>query len=146
MAFMSEQFTISQLAAEFGVTARAMRFYEDRGLLSPARRGQARIYSRRDRARLALIVRGKRVGFSLTEIGEMLDLYDLKDGQETQLKTALEKFRARLVALEEQRHDLEASIEQLRQTCALVEEMLQNKDEAKRRVLVGYAVQPSNAS
>src|SRR5690349_16348535 len=85
-------FTIGDLAREFGVTLRALRFYEDKGLLTPQREGLNRLYSRRDRARLKLILMGKRVGFSLVEIKEMLDLYDLKDGQVTQLKVAHEKF------------------------------------------------------
>ena len=71
-----QSYSITDLSEEFGVTARALRFYEDEGLISPERQGLARIYSRRDRARLAWILRGKRVGFSLTEIREMIDLYD----------------------------------------------------------------------
>ncbi len=71
-----QSYSITDLAEEFGVTARALRFYEDEGLISPERQGLARIYSRRDRARLAWILRGKRVGFSLTDIREMIDLYD----------------------------------------------------------------------
>ena len=76
-----EQFTISDLTSEFGCTARALRFYEDEGLISPARVGLTRVYSKRDRARLAWIMRAKNVGFSLTEIREMIDLYDLDDGR-----------------------------------------------------------------
>ena len=76
-----EQFSISDLTYEFGCTARALRFYEDEGLISPARVGLTRVYSKRDRARLAWIMRAKNVGFSLTEIREMIDLYDLDDGR-----------------------------------------------------------------
>ncbi|MEP1420301.1 MAG: MerR family DNA-binding transcriptional regulator, partial [Erythrobacter sp.] len=76
-----EQFSISDLTSEFGCTARALRFYEDEGLISPARVGLTRVYSKRDRARLAWIMRAKNVGFSLTEIREMIDLYDLDDGR-----------------------------------------------------------------
>jgi DNA-binding transcriptional MerR regulator len=79
-AFNRDSFTISDLSSEFDVTARALRFYEDQGLISPERMGLARIYSKRDRARLAWILRAKRVGFSLAEIREMIDLYDLNDG------------------------------------------------------------------
>ena len=77
-------FSISDLSAEFGVTPRALRFYEDEGLIAPERRGTQRIYSQRDRARLAWILRGKRVGFSLSEIREMIDLYDVGDGRRVQ--------------------------------------------------------------
>jgi DNA-binding transcriptional MerR regulator len=72
-----DDYSITELCSEFGVTARALRFYEDEGLISPQRRGTQRIYSQRDRARLAWILRGKRVGFSLADIREMIDLYDL---------------------------------------------------------------------
>ena len=77
-ALQREQFAISDLTAEFDVTARALRFYEDEGLIAPARIGLTRVYSKRDRARLAWILRAKNVGFSLTEIKEMIDLYDLQ--------------------------------------------------------------------
>src|SRR2546421_8798578 len=73
-------FTIRDLAKEFGVSARTLRFYEEKGLLDPARRGEQRLYTRRDRARLAYVIAGKAVGFSLEEVREMLDLYDLGDG------------------------------------------------------------------
>ena len=76
---LSEQFTISDLAGEFGITPRTIRFYEDHDLLNPVRDGQKRIYSRQDRGRLAWILRAKRVGFSLSEIAEMLNLYSLDD-------------------------------------------------------------------
>ena len=77
---MSDTFTITDLAGEFKITPRTIRFYEDKHLLQPSRQGLSRVYSRRDRARLQLILRGKRLGFSLAEIKEMLDLYDLGDG------------------------------------------------------------------
>ena len=82
-----EQYSISDLTEEFDCTARALRFYEDEGLIAPARIGLARVYSKRDRARLAWIMRAKNVGFSLTEIREMIDLYDLGDGR---VETALQ--------------------------------------------------------
>jgi len=118
-------FTISDLSSEFDVTTRTLRFYEARGLLEPNRRGQTRLYSRRDRARLKLILQGKRVGFSLNEIKEMLDLYDLKDGQTTQLQVSLEKFKDRIADLERQRNDIEEAISDLNRTCKIVEGMLE---------------------
>lgn len=105
--------TISELAREFKVTPRALRFYEDRGLLSPRRDGLNRVYSVRDRGRLVLILRGKRVGFPLTEIKEILDLYDLNDGERAQMQIALKKFKSRMAALEAQREDLAGAIQAL---------------------------------
>lgn len=106
-------FTITDLAGEFDVTARALRFYEDEGLIAPERRGTARIYSHRDRARLAWILRGKRVGFSLAEIREMIDLYDIGDGRHTQRAVTIERCRARIAALDAQKKDIDAAIEEL---------------------------------
>ena len=120
-------YSISELAAEFGVTPRAIRFYEDEELLQPTRQGQSRIYAPRDRARLALILRGKRVGFSLDEIKEMLDLYDVRDGQATQLAYTVKKFSERISALERQRADIEHSLEELRAARARLEVMLADK-------------------
>ncbi len=117
-------FTISDLSSEFELTTRTLRFYETRGLLEPRRRGQTRLYSRRDRARLKLILQGKRVGFSLTDIKEMLDLYDLKDGQATQLRVSLKRFKERIGDLERQKIDVEEAITDLNRTCQIVEGML----------------------
>lgn len=115
-------FTISQLAREFEVTPRALRFYEDKGLLTPRRDGMNRVYSHRDRARLQLILRGKRVGLSLIEIKEILDLY--KIDQRAQAQTALKMYKDRIVALESQREDIDAAIETLNQSIALTEKFL----------------------
>ena len=116
-------YTISQLAREFEVTPRALRFYEDKGLLTPRRDGMNRVYSHRDRGRLQLILRGKRVGLSLIEIKEILDLY--KVDQRAQAQAALKKYKARIVALEAQREDIDAAIETLqRQHRARLEEFL----------------------
>lgn len=117
-------YTIRQLCNEFGVTARALRFYEDKGLLNPARNGLNRVYSARDRARLLLIVRGKRVGFSLAEIREMLDLYDVDDTHATQMAASLVKFRRRIRALESQKVEIELAAEGLRMACSGMEARL----------------------
>jgi DNA-binding transcriptional MerR regulator len=107
-------FTIRQLCLEFKCTSRALRHYEAKGLLSPGRRGLERVYSYRDRARVRLILRGKRVSLSLAEIGEILDLYDKGDGCAVQNATALRHFRERLVALEGRRQAVDEAITELR--------------------------------
>ena len=106
-------FTIRDLAKEFAISARTLRFYEEKGLLDPARRGEQRLYTRRDRARLAYVLAGKTVGFSLEEVREMLDLYDLGDGQVTQLKVALTKFDERIERLERQKSEIDRVIAEL---------------------------------
>jgi DNA-binding transcriptional MerR regulator len=108
-----DAFSISDLCAEFAVTPRALRFYEDEGLIAPERRGTQRIYSHRDRARLAWILRGKRVGFSLAEIREMIDLYDIGDGRRVQRQVTLERCLDRIRLLEDQKRDIDAHIAEL---------------------------------
>ena len=116
-----ESFTITDLSAEFGVTPRALRFYEDEGLITPERRGQARIYSHRDRARLAWILRGKRVGFSLADIREMIDLYDIGDGRRVQRAVTIAKCRDRIAALQQQMNDIHAAIAELDEFVAIID-------------------------
>lgn len=117
-------YSIRQLCQEFECTPRALRFYEDKGLLAPARDGLNRIYSSRDRARLALILRGKRVGLSLTELREILDLYEIGDGGLQQNAASLYKFREKLVAMERQRADLDSAISELREGIVALETRL----------------------
>jgi DNA-binding transcriptional MerR regulator len=113
----ARSYSIRQLCREFAVTPRALRFYEDKGLLDPARAGVNRVYSGRDRARLQLILRGRRVGLSLAEIGELLDLYDRRDGGAVQMAASLPRFRAQAAALRAQRDDLDAAIAELDAGC-----------------------------
>lgn len=116
-----QTYSITDLSEEFGVTARALRFYEDEGLISPQRQGLARIYSRRDRARLAWILRGKRVGFSLTDIREMIDLYDADEAHEAQRRVTVDKCRARIDLLTRQKEDIDAAIAELASFIATIE-------------------------
>ena len=106
-------FSISDLAREFGVTTRAIRFYEDEGLLSPGRSGRQRVYTSRDHVRLKLIVRGKRLGFSLSEVREIIEMYDLDPGESGQLRYFLEQIKKRREALQQQRHDIELTLDEL---------------------------------
>jgi DNA-binding transcriptional MerR regulator len=121
-------YTITDLAHEFKVTARAIRFYEDKGLLHPSRQGMMRVYTKRDRARLMLILRGKRVGFSLAEIREMIDLYDLGDGRVEQMKLTLKRSQERLAALEMQRRDIDTAISELKRDIRIIEDFLKMKE------------------
>ena len=113
-------YSIGELCDEFSVTARALRFYEDEALIAPERRGTQRLYTDRDRARLAWILRGKRVGLSLADIKELLDLYDVGDGRETQRVKTIERCQEQVDRLEQQRVDIEAAIEELESFIELV--------------------------
>ena len=123
---MSRTFTIRQLTKEFSVTARTLRFYEDEALIAPERRGQSRIYSVRDRARIILILRGRRLGFSLAEIREYLELYD-KHLSVRQLKHARHKFEERIASFEKQKLEIDKSIGELRRSIAEVDERLTDR-------------------
>lgn len=119
-----EVFTIRELTREFGLTARALRFYEEKGLLAPKRQGQDRLYSRRDRSRLRLVLMGKWVGFSLEEVKAMLDLYDLGDGGVTQMKVARTKYREQVGRLAAQRRDIDTAMNELQRAIAVIDERL----------------------
>ena len=106
-------YSISDLAEEFGVTTRTIRFYEEKGLLDPAREGQRRVYSPADRTRLRLILRGKRLGFSLEESAEIIRMYGTPGNNRRQLEALLERIRERREVLQRQQRDLEAMLKEL---------------------------------
>ena len=107
---MSQTFSISDLSREFDVTPRTIRYYEAEGMLAPAREGQRRVYSLRDRVTLALILRGKRLGFSLAEAQEIIQLYDAPPGEAGQLRLLLEKLAGKRQELEAKRRDAETAL------------------------------------
>lgn len=109
----NQTFSIGELSREFAITLRSIRFYEDQGLINPTRIGTTRVFSRRDRGRLALICRGKRLGFSLKTIKTFLDLYQHDGCQADQMRFLLDKARERIKVLEQQRIDLEQTIKEL---------------------------------
>lgn len=112
---MTPHFSISDLAREFSITTRAIRFYEDEGLIQPKREGQRRLYTQRDRVRLMLILRGRRLGFSLKEIAEIIDLYDREPGETGQLKLFLAKIEERRQLLKQQQEDIKQTLAELDQ-------------------------------
>ena len=105
--------TIGELADEFGVTHRTIRFYEDQGLITPERRGTSRVFHPRDRVRLALVLRGKRLGFDLGQIRRIVDMYDEEPGEEGQLRYFLEQIAERRAELEQRRDDIETTLAEL---------------------------------
>ncbi|MBX6747375.1 MAG: MerR family DNA-binding transcriptional regulator [Acetobacteraceae bacterium] len=124
---MRELYTVNQLAEELGITGRAIRFYEAKGLIAPRRAGITRVFDRRDRARLILVLRGKRLGFSLAEIRDFLDLYDADRTQVAQVCLLLEKTRRRIKELERQRRDLEQTLNELHEVERQALELLQDR-------------------
>lgn len=124
----TRMYSVTELARELGVTPRALRFYEDKGLLRPQRVGGTRVYLSRDRARLILILRGKRLGFSLREISEYLDLYDADPMQRTQIDRLLDFVRERVHLLEQQREALEETLAELRDIEQLALDAIAQKD------------------
>lgn len=119
-----ETFRIGDLSKEFGVTLRTLRFYEDRGLLSPERRGTTRLYSRRDRARLRLVLLAKTLGFSLTEAKQIIEIYDQPNGPRRQMEVALDRFEEQHEVLQDQRREIEASIKAMEASIAFVRQKL----------------------
>ncbi|AJY47117.1 MerR family transcriptional regulator [Martelella endophytica] len=125
---MTDQFfTVTQLASELGITPRAVRFYETKGLINPGRAGKTRIYTQRDRARLILILRGKRLGFSLQEIKQFLDLYEIDRTQQEQLTALLKAVRERMHLLEEQKVALDLTLAELQNVEREAEDRLSQK-------------------
>ena len=104
---------IQQVSEELGVTHRTLRFYEDKGLIAPQRIGTTRVYSKRDMGRMRLILRGKRLGFSIREIGEFLDLYDADPEQHTQMEALLKRVREKREGLRQQRRAIDETIREL---------------------------------
>ncbi|NND91804.1 MAG: MerR family DNA-binding transcriptional regulator [Granulosicoccus sp.] len=104
------EFSIADLAQDFAITTRTIRFYEDKGLLQPARRGKHRVYSRADRTRLKLVLRGKRLGWPLDDIREMIELYDLPDGERRQLNVMLSRIQQSRSVLLQQKADIERAL------------------------------------
>lgn len=111
---MAVEYSISDLSSEFDITTRTIRFYEEKGLLTPARQGNARVYSAADRTKLKLILRGRRLGFTLEESRSIIDMYDPDHGNVEQLQTLISKIREKRTQLQEQLHDIEGMMIDLR--------------------------------
>lgn len=121
-------YSIASLAKEFGITTRTIRFYESRGLISPQRVGSTRRYSKRDRARLMLILRGRNLGFSIEDVSQYLSLYDADPGQLAQTRLLLDKVSAAIDGLESKRRDIERSLADLNEIRARCETHLRTRD------------------
>ena len=134
---MTKTCTIAELAREFGVTTRTIRFYEDRGLITPLREGQRRVYRSRDRVRLRLIMRGKRLGFSLEEIREMIDIYDTDRSEVAQLRLVLDRIAQRRASLVQRQQDIVTmlgELDELKARCASLLDRKQTDSSALVRV------------
>mgnify|MGYP001445850224 CR=1 FL=1 len=127
---MTEQWGIAALAAEFGVTTRTIRFYEDKSLITPERCGQRRIFHPRDKVRLQLIMRGKRLGFTLEEVRAMLDFYDTDPTEVAQLQLFLNKLNDRKIQLKAQRDDIDLVLSEIKEREALCEKILRRKEKS----------------
>ena len=123
-------FSISDLAREFGITPRTIRFWEDQGLISPEREGRVRVFTRRDRARLKMALRGKRLGLSLAEIKDLIGMYNSTDDETPQLLECLRIMEKRRAALQQQREDIEAMLAEISQFEALCEDELARRKAA----------------
>lgn len=132
MQLTGEFYSVTQLATDLGVTARAVRFYEDKGLIAPRRAGNNRVYTVRDRARMILILRGKKLGFSLREIREYLDLYDVDSTGAKQLRALLGAVNGRILRLEDQRVALDETLADLREVQAQTANALDVLDGTRR--------------
>ncbi|WP_353643083.1 MerR family DNA-binding transcriptional regulator [Mesorhizobium sp. WSM2239] len=122
---------IGEMAKKFGVTLRTLRFYEDKGLLHPQRDGSTRLYTRRDKARLKLILLGRKVGFSLRDVKQMMDLYDPSGTNTKQLRLALDKSEKQLARLQKQKQVIEDAIDELTASMTLVRKMLAERPNAQ---------------
>ena len=132
-----ETYSIGKLAEEFGITSRALRLYEEESLLDPQREGTRRIYNERNRVRLRLILRGKRLGWSLSEIRESFDLYDSSLGEEAQLLLMLEKLTQRRDSLKEQKKDIANALRDLERIAVDAEQALQELQSGQSRLSHG---------
>lgn len=122
------RYTMRQLTKELGVTARTLRHYEERKLIAPARRGQTRLYSFKDYARILIVLRGRRLGFTIAEMSEMLRMYDYKDGNtHDELLTARSRFQERIVNLRRKKNDIEEAIQQLTECVHQIDGALEGK-------------------
>ena len=130
---MSDTFGIAELAREFDVTTRTIRFYEDKGLLAPEREGQRRVYAARDRVRLRLIMRGKRLGFSLDEIRAMIDLYDVDPTEVTQLRHFLDKIAERKAVLTRQQTDIADTLREMERIESQCGALLAEKQKGRKK-------------
>ncbi len=130
---MDRFYNVTELARDLGITARAIRFYEDKGLIAPQRIGTTRVFTHRDRARMILVLRGKRLGFSLSEIAEYLDLYETDVTQRAQLELLHGKVRDRIDRLEQQAEALTEALAELRAIRAQTEQALQQTAPPARR-------------